>query len=281
MSAMPWSLQLFIGRRLGDLMYLLSPGRRRVVQINLGLCFPEMSTVERKQLARQTFKSTGLSLIESAIAWWGADARLRHLHAIEGIEHLNRALEQGRGALLLGGHYTTLEIGGRLLALHTNVMQPVYKPARNTLFNAVMVHARKRAFDDLLVNRDMRVIIRSLKRNKAIWYAPDQDFGRAQTVFAPFMGINAASLTMTARIAKLSGAPVLPFYSQRLPGQQGYLIRLMPPLENFPSGNDVADCTQVNQAIEQQVRDAPEQYLWVHRRFKTRPCGEPSPYAPE
>ena len=280
-AVLPYSAQLFVGRRLGDLMYLLSPGHRRVARINLRLCLPEIDENERRKLVRLTFQSVGISLTESAFSWWGSEPSLRRIHRIEGLEHLNKALEQGTGALLLGGHYTTLEISGRFLALHNDAVQPIYKPAHNELFNAVMVHCRTRLFDDLLVNRDMRTIIRNLKNNKVVWYAPDQDFGRAQTVFAPFMGIEAASLTMTSRIAKLSKAPVLPFYSQRLPGNQGYLIRLMPPLDDFPSGDDVLDCTRVNQAIEQQVRDAPEQYLWLHRRFKTRPEGEASLYPPK
>ena len=278
-ALLPYTTQLFIGRRLGGLMYLLSPDRRRVARINVDLCFPELDDAAKRKLVRQTFNSVGISMMESAFSWWGFESSLRRLHRIEGIGHLNNALEQGKGALLLGGHYTTLEISGRFLAFYTDNLQPIYKPARNELFNAIMVASRTRLFDDLLVNRDMRTIIRNLKNNKVIWYAPDQDFGRAQTVFAPFMGIDAASLTMTSRIAKLSGSPVLPFYSQRLPGKQGYLIRILPPLEDFPSGDDVLDCTRINETIEQQVRDAPEQYLWLHRRFKTRPEGEKSLYS--
>ena len=144
-----------------------------------------------------------------------------------------------------------------------------------------MAQSRTRLFDDLLNNRDMRTIVRNLKRNKLIWYAPDQDFGRAQTVFAPFMGTQAASLTMTSRLAKLSGSAILPFYSERLPGSQGYVIRVAPELEGFPSGDDVEDATRINAAIEEQVRAAPEQYLWLHRRFKTRPEGEPPIYPPK
>lgn len=277
---LPYAMQLFIGRRIGDLTYLLGPRRREVGRINLQLCFPEFDAALRHKLLRQCFQSAGISLIESAFSWWGPEARLRSLYRLQGLEHLDEALRQGKGALLLGGHYTTLEISGRFLAFHSDDLQPIYKPARNPLFNAVMVKARSGIFDDLLANRDMRTIVRNLKKNKVVWYAPDQDFGRAQTVFAPFMGTDAASLTMTSRLAKLSGSPVLPFYSQRLPGKQGYLIQVMPPLKDFPSGDDVLDSTNINQAIERQVRAAPEQYLWLHRRFKTRPPGEKEIYPP-
>ncbi len=280
-ALLPYSVQLFLGRRLGDLMYLLQPGRREVARVNLELCFPELNTAARSKLVRQCFHSSGITLFETALSWWGSEARLRRLYRIEGEEHLNNALQQGNGVLLLGGHYTTLEISGRFLAFHTNDLQPIYKPARNPLFNAVMVNCRSSLFDNLLVNTDMRTIIRSLKNNKVIWYAPDQEFRGAKTVFAPFMGIQAASLTMTSRLAKVTGAPVLPYYSQRLPGTEGYLIKLMPPMQDFPSGDDVTDVTRINEAIEQQVRAAPEQYLWLHRRFKSRPPGEKDLYPPK
>jgi KDO2-lipid IV(A) lauroyltransferase len=180
--------------------------------------------------------------------------------------------------ILLGGHYTTLEISGRLLAFHTDGIQPIYKPAHNALYEAVMAGARKRLFDDLLDNSDMRTILRNLKRGKIIWYAPDQDFGRDRSVFAPFFGVPTATLTTTSRLARLSGAPVLPFSSERLPQGRGYVIRIHAPLPDFPSGDDVADASAVNAVIEAQVRRTPEQYLWVHKRFKTRPLGEPGVY---
>jgi KDO2-lipid IV(A) lauroyltransferase len=280
LAAMPYPLQLFVGRRLGDLVYLSSRRRRQVVRINLEMCFPDLDADERNRLLRLTFRSVGITLAETAFSWWGSEARLKSLYRIEGVEHLQDALRQGKGVLLLGGHYTTLEISGRLLAFHTDALQPIYKPARNKLFNALMIASRGKLFDGLLTNKDMRSILRSLKDNKVVWYAPDQDFGRAQNVFAPFMGVTAASLNMTTRLAKVSGAPVLPFYSRRLPANEGYLIRVMPPFEDFPSGDDVADTTRINAAIERQVREAPEQYLWLHRRFKTRPPGEKEFYPP-
>jgi len=277
-ATLPFPAQLFVGRRIGDLAWLAAPRYRQIARTNLELCFPELDPAERDRLIRLTFQSVGISLAETALSWWGSDAKLKRLYRIEGVEHLQAALDRGKGVLLLGGHYTTLEISGRLLAYHTDALQPIYKPARNALFNTMMVNSRLNLFDGLLANKDMRTILRSLKDNKVVWYAPDQDFGRAQNVFAPFMGIIAASLNMTTRLARVSGAAVLPFYSQRLPGSAGYLVRIMPPLEDFPSGDDVADTTRINTAIERQVREAPEQYLWLHRRFKTRPPGEKELY---
>lgn len=278
-ASLPYSAQLFLGRRLGDLMRWALPKRRKTAHRNLELSFPELDESRRRGLLRKCFQSTGISVMETAFSWWGSEARLKKLYRLEGEEHLQSALQQGKGALLLGGHYTTLEISGRFLAFHTDDLQPIFKPARNPLFNAIMVASRSRLFDRLLSNREIRTIIRSLRSNKIVWYAPDQDFRRKQSVFAPFMGIQAWSLTTTSRLAKQSAAPVLPFYSERLPGNEGYLITIAPPLQDFPSGDDVADATQVNAAIERQVRKTPEQYLWLHRRFKTRPPGEEDIYS--
>jgi KDO2-lipid IV(A) lauroyltransferase len=278
-AAIPFAIQLFIGRRIGDLMYGLLPSRRRIVRRNLELCFPELEINQRQRLMRDCFRSVGMSVCEIALTWWGSDALLQKLHRLEGEEHLQAALQQGKGVILLGGHYTTLEISGRLMAFHSNDLQPVYKSARNPLINALMAASRSDYYDKLLSNREFRTILRGLQDNKIVWYAPDQDFPRGRYIFAPFMGIPATSLTMTSRLAKSSGAPVLPFYSQRLPGSEGYLIKVLPPLSDLPSGDDVADATQINQSIEQQVRNAPEQYLWLHRRFKTRPPGEKDIYS--
>lgn len=281
MTWLPYGWQLTLGKGLGRLMYRLVSSRRRVAQINIALCFPELSAEQRKILVRRSFDSLGISVFEAGLAWWGSNRRLRKLYRVEGLEHVRQALEAGKGVLVLGAHYTTLELGGRLIGFDVRSVYPIYKRARNRLFDAIMTAARGRIYDGLLVNTGMRGIVKTIKENKIAWYAPDQDFGRKRSVFAPFMGVQTATLTTTARIAQLSGAPVLPFYSERLSGKQGYLLRILPPLEGFPSGDDVADATRINQVIETQVRRAPEQYLWVHKRFKTRPEGEPDLYAPD
>ncbi|HEY0635880.1 MAG TPA: LpxL/LpxP family Kdo(2)-lipid IV(A) lauroyl/palmitoleoyl acyltransferase [Gammaproteobacteria bacterium] len=278
LSGLPYPLLLRLGRGIGGLIYHLAARRRHVAEVNIAHCFPHLDAHEQQRLVRESFDSSAIALFEGVMSWWGSAPRLRRLQRIEGVEHLHQALALGKGAILLGGHYTTLEISGRLLAFHTDRIYPIYKPARNALFDAVMVSARQRLFDGLLDNSDMRAILRTLKQGKIIWYAPDQDFGMERSVFAPFFGVQTATLTTTARLAKLSGAPLLPFYSQRLPGSQGYLLTILPPLENFPSGEDVQDATRVNQVIEAGVNLAPGQYLWVHRRFKSRPPGEPPLY---
>ena len=279
-GALPYPLLLGVGRALGTLGWGLVPSRRRVARTNLRLVFPELPEREIRRLARQAFINAAIALGESALAWWGREARLARLDHFEGAEHLERALARGRGVLLLGGHYTTLEVSGRLLARHCERVFPTYKPAHSPLFEAVMARARRRVHAGLIPSRDMRALLRRLRENQVVWYAPDQDFGLAQSVMAPFMGVPAATLTLTARLAARSGAPVLPLYSERLPGARGYLVRIGPPLENFPSGDEAADAAAVNRAIEAQVRRTPDQYLWGHRRFKTRPRGEAEFYPP-
>lgn len=272
-ARLPLAVQLRLGSVLGRLMYRLVPSRRRVAETNIRLSFPELDATERQALVRESFRNAGIGTLEGGLAWWASDALLKPRVSIEGLERLEKAREAGRGVLLLGGHYTTLEISGRLVSYYIPDVCPVYKQARNPAFEAVMAGARARYFDELLTSKDLRTILRALRRGKVVWYAPDQDFGRRNTVFAPFMGVQATSLTITARLAAMSGAPVLPFYSERLPDDR-YLLRIGAALEGFPSGDDVEDARRVNAAIEEQVRRTPAQYLWIHRRFKTRPPGE-------
>ena len=276
---LPYAWILSLGRGLGWLGFYLLPQRRRITRTNIGLAFPELDKKTRQKLVRQNFCFATQAVFESALAWWASEQRLKSLVRVEGLEHVDAALEKGKGVILLGGHYTTLEMGGRLVALYIKGFG-TYKRAHNPLFEAVMAGNRQRYFAGLIRSTDMRSILRRLKDNKVIWYAPDQDFGIQHSVFAPFMGVPTATLTITARLAERSGSQVLPFYSEQLAGNKGYVLRIAPPLQNYPSDNDIVDATTVNQAIEDQVRRAPAQYLWGHRRFKTRPHGEALFYKP-
>jgi KDO2-lipid IV(A) lauroyltransferase len=215
--------------------------------------------------------------VETALSWWGSDRRLKPLAAITGLEHLEAALRQGRGAILLSAHFTTLEIGGRLLALHAP-FHVLYRDHRNPVIEALQRHARRRRFEKAIPRGDLRGMLASLKQNRPVWYAPDQDFGRDNSVFVPFFGVPAATLTATSRLARLSGAPVVPFFPRRLPGARGYELTLLPALENFPGVDIEQDARRLTGLVEACIRQQPEQYLWVHRRFKTRPPGEPPVY---
>lgn len=274
---LPYSWQLGLGRVVGGLLFHLLARRRRIADRNLALCFPDWAPEARERLLRANFASLGMAFFEVALAWWASDRRAAALGRVEGLEHLEQALTRGRGAILLSAHFTTLELGARLLRLQ-RTFRPMYRPSRNPLWDWVMLSSRERHVERAIDRRDVRGTLRALRENEPVWYAPDQDYGREQSVFVPFFGVPAATITATARLARISGAAVIPFFQHRLEAGQGYLVTLGPPLEDFPSGDLSADAARVNRIVEERVRAHPEQYLWTHRRFKTRPPGEPRWY---
>ncbi|HEB91973.1 MAG TPA: LpxL/LpxP family Kdo(2)-lipid IV(A) lauroyl/palmitoleoyl acyltransferase [Gammaproteobacteria bacterium] len=273
LTLLPYRWQVRIGASLGGLLYRLAKRRRHIAETNIARCFPELDATAQRTLVKQTFRTAGIAIPETALAWWGKDADLAPRVEIEGMEYLQKALKQDKGVLLLGAHFTSIEISGRLMSLF-HPCYAMYRRHDNPLFEAIIKQSRETHLEGLIERRDMRKMIRTLRAKKVVWYAPDQDFGRRSSVFASFFGIQTASLVMTSKLAKVSGAPVLPFFSQHTEGNKGYRLIIRPPLEDFPSGDDVADATRINTIIEEQVRKAPEQYLWLHRRFKTRPAGE-------
>jgi KDO2-lipid IV(A) lauroyltransferase len=211
--------------------------------------------------------------METAFAWWGSEEKIKSLYRIEGLEHVERARRDNKAILLLSGHMSCTEIGARQLAFHVP-FQAMYKPAKNKLFESVMLAKRSSFYHEMVPRKQSRRLLRNLKHKVPTWYAPDQNFGHDDTVFAPFFGVPAVTLTATARIAAGTDAVVIPFFPYRLPGTSGYRLVLGEPLKDFPSGNTVADASRINHVIEKAVRLAPDQYLWVHKRFRHRPPGE-------
>jgi len=271
-AQLPFRMQMALGRVLGAFAYYLMRSRRRIARTNLGLCFPELDTDARRALLREHFRSLGLGVIETAMSWWTPAERLRGLARIEGLEHLQTALAAGRGVILLSAHFTTLEIGGRLLSLHAP-FHVLYRRHQNAAFEAVMQRARARHFEKAISRDDMRGMLRSLKANMPVWYAPDQNYGAEHSIFVSFFGIPASTITATTRLARISGAQVVPFFQERLPGAAGYRLELHPALQNFPTDDEAVDTQRINDLIEAEIRKMPAQYLWAHRRFKTRPPG--------
>ncbi len=276
-AQLPYRAQLAIGGMLGRMMYYASPPRRHIAAVNLRLCFPELSEIERTILLRRHFVSLGVSAVETAMSWWTPDKKLHRLAHIDGPEHLEQARKMGRGVILLSAHFTTLEIGARLLTMHTPI-HAMYREHKNPLFEAVMRRARERRCEYAIPRGDVRALLNSLKMGLPVWYAPDQNYSSKNTVFVPFFGVPASTTTATSRLARMSGAAVVPFFQHRLPGARGYALTLLPALEDFPGADIEADTLRINQLIETQIRKAPEQYLWAHRRFKTRPAGERDVY---
>lgn len=263
---LPWRVQFACGRIIGRAARRIAYRRRAITEANLARCLPELDAGARARLLRRHFDSLGIGLIETALCWWAPDWRLRRRAQVNGMEHLQRALKQGHGVLMLTAHFTTLELGGRLLA-HAHPVMAVYRPHENPVINYLMRRRRNAHSAGVIQRGDLRSMLRNLRRNTAIWYAPDQAYLGARGIEAPFFGVPAPTNTATSRIAKASGAVVLPFFVKRLANGR-YRLDILPPLEGFPSGDDLADAARVNAVLEQGIRKAPEQYLWSHDRFK-------------
>ena len=277
LAVLPYRLQLFFGTLIGHLFYRMARYRREIAQTNIRLCFPELSPEQQEKLVRDHFHSLGITVAETAMTWWGNEKKLRKLVTINNIDIIDNALKQGKGAIILGAHYTTAEISSRLFTMD-HKLAASYQQLRNPLFNQITLNARERIFDRVFGRDEIRPTFRYIKQNHLMWIASDQDAGIENSVFAPFFGHLAATQTVPSRMAKVTKAPVIPYISRRLDNAQGYEIDIYPALENFPSGSEEKDAIVTNKILEEHIRKAPEQYLWVHRRFKTRPQGMPKLY---
>lgn len=278
-ALLPYRAAMRLGAGLGRLAYVLLPRHKKAVaETNIRLCFPELEASERDALVREHARLMGLGAMEIAMSWWWPDDRLRALGRIEGLDHLMTPHTQGRGVILLSAHFTSLEIGGHLLGLEVPV-QVIYRRNPNKALELVTRRGRERHAERLMHRDDIKNMIRSLRQGGIVWFAPDQNYRQKNRVFAPFFGIAAATNPATARLAAMTGAAVVPFTTLRRPDQSGYDVRIEAPLEDFPTGDPVADATRINAVFERWAREQPADYYWFHRRFKTRPPGEPSIYA--
>ncbi len=269
-AALPFGTVLAIGRRLGRAAYRAGGRRRIVADYNLRACFPDWSPAERDALCRRHHEALAIGFFESFLCWGGSFDRLRRLARVEGIEHLDAGLAGGRGVLMLSGHFTTLEVGGKLLTMQRRVAH-MFNPPDHPVVRAVMTRGRARYSDTSIPRDDVRGLLRALRGNQAIWYASDQGFEGKGSRPVPFFGVPAPTNVALSRIARMSGAAVVPFFCERLPGSAGYLLRVLPPLENFPTDDEVEDARTYHRLLEDQIRRAPEQYLWSHDRFQARP----------
>jgi len=269
-ARLPWALQCGIGHVIGKLAPYLARDRRRAAEVNLAMCFPDMPAAERAALLDASFDALGVGLFEFARAWWGSAEPMRQTVQVEGLEHLHALQAQGRGVLMVSGHFMTLEMCGRLMCDHVP-LAGMYRRHKNPVFEWAVKRGRLRYATHMYTNDEIRGAVRHLKQGGFLWYAPDQDMRGKDTVFAPFFGVPAATITATHQLARLTGCAVVPFFHRR-EGDR-YILRVAPPLEDFPSQDAVADSARVNAQIEAMVREAPDQYLWIHRRFKRQPEG--------
>ena len=270
LARLPWGLQRAMGAAVGWLALRLLPDRREAARTNLALCLPELDAGAREALLRANFRDVGIGLFEFARAWWGDVAPMRASARIEGVDVLQRLQAEGRGVLLVSGHFMTLEMCGRLLCDHVP-LAGMYRKHRSPVMEWAVLRGRLRYASAMFGNGDTRAAIRHLKRGGLLWYAPDQDMRGKDTVFAPFFGIPAATITATHQFARMTGCAVVPFFHRREGAH--YVLQVGQPLAPFPSDDAVADSAAVNAAIEAMVRQAPSQYLWLHRRFKRQPDG--------
>lgn len=274
---LPLPVLAALGNALGALAASLPTGRRRIVATNLALCFPEASATQRGCWLRAHFRAATRATLEHNLLWWGSAASVRRLVKIE---HADLLYGDGvRPVIWLAPHFVGLDTGGIRLSMEGEAVS-MYAHARNPVMDRLMLHGRTRFSKTLLVSRHegIKPVIRAIKAGLPFYYLPDQDQGRREAVFAPFFGIPTATVSALPRLAKITGAQVVPVVTRQLPGGQGYVLRCYPAWDNYPSGEVEADVARMNAFIEDRVREMPEQYLWLHRRFKTRPPGQASLY---
>lgn len=269
--------QVSVGTLIGHLGYFLIPRRRKITEVNIRLCFPELDEEARKKLVKDCMIENAIGLIETARAWFADPATIDNEMEVTGFEHVQSALAQGRGLLVIGGHYSCLDMGALMTSRIMDEFYGMYRPQKNALMDKIMRESRLR-HGKIIDRQDMRTIVRALKSNKFVWYAPDQDYGAEVSVFAPFFGVQAATIKTTSKLAQINSSPVLITSYHRKPDNSGYILRFSPVLEGFPTGDEVADAARINLELEKEIRKCPAQYMWVHRRFKTRPPGEPGFY---
>ena len=255
----------------------LMVSRRRAAEINLAIAFPELDDQQRMQLLRAHFRSLGMSVFEFLRAWWGPLAPVGRGFDVQGLEHVESARATGRGIILISPHFTTLEICTRLLCQYVPVAG-MYRPHDSAALDWAVRRGRLGHAAAMFARDELRPAIRHLKNGGVLWFAPDQETRRGDSVFVPFFGKAAWSLTSTHAMARLSGAQVLPLFHERC-DDGSYRVEIGAPLVDFPSGNASDDTARVMALIETQVRRVPAQYLWIHKRFKTQPDGIRSPYA--
>lgn len=276
---LPLALLAPLGQGLGWVLYLSAGRRRRIVEVNLQLCFPHWSEAQRQRLARRHFLGLGRSLLERGLLWWGSRGRLERLIQLEGAERVKALQAAGRPVILLAPHFLGLDMGGARVTMAFDIVS-IYARQRNRVVDRWLHFGRSRFGDQLLVSRSdsIRPTIKAMKAGRPFYYLPDMDQRGKNSVFVPFFGVQTSTITGLSRFARMTDGVVLPCITRMLPGGQGYRVEIGEPWADFPTEDVEADVARMNRAIEQWVRAMPEQYYWVHRRFKTRPPGAPKLY---
>lgn len=276
-AQLPYRGLIFMGKGLGQLARTLIKSRREVVANNLEICFPELESKTRKILIHQHFNELGIMLMQTIKAFLGNTKKIEQTAVINGTEHLDACLEKKQGVLLVAGHFTALDMGGKILCKKYPIAG-MYREHKHPLTEYLVTKSRLKYADKMFKRDELRPIIKHLISGGILWYAPDQNYRRGQSVFVPFFGKQASTITATHQMARLSHCKVIFFHVKRNAKKPYYTLTLSPPMDNFPTKDPIKDTTRVNQGIEEMVKINPEEYLWVHKRFKTRPEGEEKIY---
>lgn len=275
--ALPHGVRLAFGRAAGRIALRVLKKRPAIALRNLQLCFPEWADARRWAALRAHFESLGQGLVELGMAAWCSDDEISRLVEVSGAGHLEQAARKGHGVIAMSGHFAALELTARALTFPPPGMVAVYRPGGNVVFASLMKRARLKSVTTTVSKYDVRGMVRAIRSGAVLWYAGDQMSGGKSAVLAPFFGEPAMTSTALGRLARISGAPVVPWFTRRLADGR-YRVELLPPLEDFPAASPEEEAERLNALIEQQVRKAPEQYYWIHRRFKRRPPPHPDPY---
>jgi KDO2-lipid IV(A) lauroyltransferase len=275
---LPHSAALATGRMLGRLAHTFGGERRAIVRRNIELCFHDLNTSQRDALTRRHFGALGMSVIEMGLGRWASDEHLLSITTVEGVNHVLEAVNNGKGVILLSAHFTTLEISGRVITLNVPPYDAVYRKNRDEFKTELLRSGRERSAANTIEKRDIKKMVRSLRDGRIVWYAPDQSYNRKGSEVIEFFGIPSMHTTATSTLARLGRAVVVPYFPMRLENGH-YHLKLLPPLEDFPSDDPIADTRRYVEVVEDHVRRCPEQYLWVHRKFKNLPEPYPDYYA--
>jgi len=276
-TRLPLAAIFHLGQVLGDLTRALARSRRIITETNIARCFPELSSQEQHQLVRDVFREISTGALELMIPWLNPRRDLSAHFIVSGEEHLDQAVALQRGVILVGAHYAVMDVISEPLS-QLGPIDVMYRYNKNPAWERLQVNGRKRYFDGVIEREDTRQTLRRLKQGRVIWYAADQDYGPKHSVFASFFGVPAATLAATSRFARLNKSPVLLMRQTRDREARTWHITFSPILDNFPSADDQADAERMNALLEAEIRLHPAQYLWMHKRFKTRPEGDPSFY---
>lgn len=275
---LPRPVGAWVGARLGDLYFRASPKRRKVAEVNLTLCFPDMPEQERADLIRRHFRAYGQSVVDMTRAWWASPRHLESYIKFKGLEHYRHAREAGREVILLTGHFVGIDVGGPVISRHYKQIGLI-KPIHNEVIDWVLARGRVRFGSKMLLRKDgMRQVVKAIREGYGFSYVPDEDFGPEKSVFVPFFATQAPTITAVSKLARMCDAVVIPCFIWRVSTRDGYVVDMQPPLDDFPSGDDVQDAHTVRQVLQRAVEQHPEQYMWTFKFFKTRPDGAPNPY---